>query len=33
MNAVEPPHSPPAEKPCIKRASTMSTGASTPMLL
>src|SRR5712692_3339016 len=32
MNAVEPPHSPPAEKPCSSRANTMSAAAATPML-
>ena len=32
MNEVEPPHSPPAEKPCISRATSNSNGAKKPML-
>ena len=32
MNAVEPPHSPPAEKPCSRRATTIRTGAATPIV-
>jgi hypothetical protein len=32
MNAVELPHSPPAEKPCSSRATTSSAGARYPMV-
>ena len=31
-NAVELPNSPPAEKPCTRRATMTSSGASTPIL-
>lgn len=30
MNAVDPPHSPPALKPCMSRAMTMMAGPRTP---